>query len=145
MWLHWGCMLVPFMLSAYMIQAALLLVVPIMGRSGSGNHAESVMSLITSAMFTLVFSFYVSNITAHTLLLETKFNIILFFPESFSVITSKSLYSFQYISSRFVSFISSFSIHTTRISILWWSRQLSASKIYGGSKGFSIKCYFQYT
>ncbi|XP_027845862.2 endoplasmic reticulum metallopeptidase 1-like [Aphis gossypii] len=58
LWLHWGCMLVPFMLSAYMIQAALLLVVPIMGRSGSGNHAESVMSLITSAMFTLVFSFY---------------------------------------------------------------------------------------
>jgi len=57
-WLHWICMLVPFMLSAYMIQAALLLVVPIMGRSGSGNHAESVMSLITSAMFTLVFSFY---------------------------------------------------------------------------------------
>ncbi|XP_025425478.1 endoplasmic reticulum metallopeptidase 1-like isoform X2 [Sipha flava] len=58
LWLHWGCMLIPFMLSAYMIQAALLLVVPIMGRSGSGNHAESVMSLITSAMFTLVFSFY---------------------------------------------------------------------------------------
>lgn len=61
-WLHWACMLVPFMLSAYMIQAALMLVVPIMGRSGSGNHAESVMSFITSAMFTLVFSFYVSNI-----------------------------------------------------------------------------------
>lgn len=46
-----------------MIHAALLLVVPIMGRSGSGNHAESVMSLITSAMFTLIFSFYVSNIS----------------------------------------------------------------------------------
>lgn len=53
----------PFILSAYMIHAALLLVVPIMGRSGSGNHAESVMSLITSAMFTLIFSFYVSNIS----------------------------------------------------------------------------------
>lgn len=63
-WLHWVCMLVPFMLSAYMIQAALMLVVPIMGRSGSGNHAESVMSFITSAMFTLVFSFYVSIITS---------------------------------------------------------------------------------
>jgi len=59
-------MLVPFLLSAYMIQAALLLVVPIMGRSGAGNHAESVMSLITSAMFTLVFSFYVSNISYST-------------------------------------------------------------------------------
>lgn len=68
MWLHWGCMLVPFMLSAYMIQAALLLVVPIMGRSGSGNHAESVMSLITSAMFTLVFSFYVSYIITGTII-----------------------------------------------------------------------------
>lgn len=59
LWLHWGSMLVPFILSAYMIQTALLLVVPIMGRSGSGNHAESVMSLITSAMFILVYSFYV--------------------------------------------------------------------------------------
>ncbi|XP_050425475.1 endoplasmic reticulum metallopeptidase 1-like [Adelges cooleyi] len=58
LWLHFGCMLIPFILSAYMINAALLLVVPIMGRSGSGNHAETVMSLITSAMFTLVYSFY---------------------------------------------------------------------------------------
>lgn len=94
LWLHWSCMLVPFMLSAYMIQTALLLVVPIMGRSGSGNHAESVMSLITSAMFILVYSFYVRIIQYNIkLCIIIILNISVFFFQNPLVLLIQKVYT----------------------------------------------------
>lgn len=43
-----------------MINGVSLFIVPIMGRSGSGNYAELVLSFIMSIMLMLMFSFYVS-------------------------------------------------------------------------------------
>lgn len=48
--------LVPFLLCAYLIHCVYLLIIPIMGRSGSGNHAEEVIAFITSTVFTLLFN-----------------------------------------------------------------------------------------
>lgn len=53
-------MLIPFILSGYIINGVEMLIVPIMGRSGSGNYAELVLSFIMSIMLVLMFSFYVS-------------------------------------------------------------------------------------
>lgn len=57
--LHVGILLLPYIQCGYMVNGALLLVVPIMGRSGAGNHAEHVLSLIATAMFALLLSFIV--------------------------------------------------------------------------------------
>lgn len=59
LWLHTGCLLLPYILTGYVINAVIQLVVPLMGRSGSGNHAELVFSLIMSTIFVLLFSIYV--------------------------------------------------------------------------------------
>uniref|UniRef100_A0A8D8VNW2 FXNA-like protease n=1 Tax=Cacopsylla melanoneura TaxID=428564 RepID=A0A8D8VNW2_9HEMI len=48
--------LVPYMLCSYLIYCVLLLIVPIMGRSGSGNHAEEVISFLTTTIFSLLFN-----------------------------------------------------------------------------------------
>ncbi|XP_065226091.1 endoplasmic reticulum metallopeptidase 1-like isoform X2 [Planococcus citri] len=59
LWLQTFCMLIPFILSSYIINGVEIFIVPIMGRSGSGNHAELVLSFIMSVMLVLMFSFYV--------------------------------------------------------------------------------------
>ncbi|RZF46102.1 hypothetical protein LSTR_LSTR016379 [Laodelphax striatellus] len=55
--LYVGCLVLPYIECAYMINGSLQLIIPIMGRSGSGNHAEIVLGMISSAMFTLLLSF----------------------------------------------------------------------------------------
>ncbi|KAI5709192.1 hypothetical protein M8J76_012345 [Diaphorina citri] len=46
---------VPFLLCSYLIYCVYLLIIPIMGRSGSGNHAEEVVAFITTTIFSLLF------------------------------------------------------------------------------------------
>ncbi|XP_075216314.1 endoplasmic reticulum metallopeptidase 1-like [Lycorma delicatula] len=53
------CVIFPYIECAYVINGALQLIVPIMGRTGSGNHSELVLGLISSAMFTLFLSFLI--------------------------------------------------------------------------------------
>lgn len=60
--LYVGCLVLPYIECAYMINGSLQLIIPIMGRSGSGNHAEIVLGMISSAMFTLLLSFLVPGI-----------------------------------------------------------------------------------
>ncbi|KAL1130293.1 hypothetical protein AAG570_013231 [Ranatra chinensis] len=50
-------MILPFIQGGYIVNGALLTTVPIMGRSGSGNHSELVLSLIACAMFLLLLNF----------------------------------------------------------------------------------------
>ncbi|KAG8306676.1 Endoplasmic reticulum metallopeptidase 1 [Homalodisca vitripennis] len=57
-----GVMLLPYIQNGYTVNGALLLVVPIMGRSGSGNHAELVLSLIATTMFVLLLTYIVPMI-----------------------------------------------------------------------------------
>ncbi|XP_026679415.1 endoplasmic reticulum metallopeptidase 1-like [Diaphorina citri] len=47
---------VPFLLCSYLIYCVYLLIIPIMGRSGSGNHAEEVVAFITTTIFSLLFN-----------------------------------------------------------------------------------------
>lgn len=47
---------VPFILCSYLIYCVYLLIIPIMGRSGSGNHAEEVIAFITATIFSLLFN-----------------------------------------------------------------------------------------
>lgn len=72
LWLHTFCLLIPFSLGAYIIYGVSLFIVPIMGRSGSGNHAELVLSFIMSVMLTLLFSFYIPM----TLLVQNLNNLV---------------------------------------------------------------------
>ncbi|XP_039276206.1 endoplasmic reticulum metallopeptidase 1 [Nilaparvata lugens] len=60
--LYVGCLVLPYIECAYIINGSLQLIIPIMGRSGSGNHAEIVLGMISSAMFTLLLSFLVPGI-----------------------------------------------------------------------------------
>ena len=62
LWIYTAALFIPFTLSAYIINGVSMFIVPIMGRSGSGNHAELVLSLIMSVMLMLLFSFYVSSL-----------------------------------------------------------------------------------
>lgn len=55
------CLIFPYIECGYVINGALQLIVPIMGRSGSGNHCELVLGLISASMFTLFLSFMVGN------------------------------------------------------------------------------------
>ncbi|CAH0380645.1 unnamed protein product [Bemisia tabaci] len=58
LWAYTGILLFPFIQTGYMLLSAVQLVVPIMGRAGSGNFAEVVFSAIFSAGFFLFFTFY---------------------------------------------------------------------------------------
>lgn len=49
----------PFVQNFYLMIAALYLFIPIMGRAGSGSHAEYLIAVMTTALFAMLFSFAV--------------------------------------------------------------------------------------
>jgi hypothetical protein len=57
--LHIGMVGLPFVQCFYLIIGALYLFIPIMGRAGAGSHAEFLIAIMVSIMFTFLFSFAV--------------------------------------------------------------------------------------
>lgn len=57
--LHIGVAGLPFVQCFYLIIGALYLFIPIMGRAGAGSHAEFLIAIMVSTLFTLLFSFAV--------------------------------------------------------------------------------------
>ncbi|KAK7861774.1 hypothetical protein R5R35_010791 [Gryllus longicercus] len=56
---HCGALLLPACQSLYLMLGAVNLYIPIMGRTGSGNHAEIVLAFLTSIIFVFFFSFFI--------------------------------------------------------------------------------------
>ncbi|KAJ8925688.1 hypothetical protein NQ315_009535 [Exocentrus adspersus] len=57
--LHISMMGLPFVQCFYLIISALYLFIPIMGRAGSGSHAEYLIAIMVSSLFATLFSFVV--------------------------------------------------------------------------------------
>ncbi|RZB38929.1 endoplasmic reticulum metallopeptidase 1-like, partial [Asbolus verrucosus] len=57
--LHIGMVGLPFVQCFYLIIGALYLFIPIMGRAGAGSHAELLIAVMVSTLFTFLFSFAV--------------------------------------------------------------------------------------
>ncbi|XP_066909236.1 endoplasmic reticulum metallopeptidase 1-like isoform X2 [Halyomorpha halys] len=52
-------MLIPFIQMSYIFNGALLVIIPIMGRSGSGFNAEGLIAVLSCLMFLLIFNHWV--------------------------------------------------------------------------------------
>ncbi|XP_018563035.1 endoplasmic reticulum metallopeptidase 1 isoform X1 [Anoplophora glabripennis] len=57
--LHISMMGLPFVQCFYLIIGALYLFIPIMGRAGSGSHAEYLIAVMVSSLFAMLFTFVV--------------------------------------------------------------------------------------